>query len=78
MYKYVYQYKFFVILQLTAENLELQKHLVASQESQRFLTKEVCFKSYFESTNVYGEPIFVDFVGRPNHEIWFPKKRRFP
>ena len=33
---------------------------------------------YCESTIVCRVPIFVVFVGSPNHEIWFPTKWRFP
>ena len=32
---------------------------------------------YCESTIVRGVPIFVIFVGRPNHESWFPTKEIF-
>ena len=31
-------------------------------------------KIYYESTTVRGVPIFVDFVGRQNHEFWSPTK----
>ena len=44
------------------------------------LLAKVTFKLfvYCESTIVRGVPIFVVFMGRLNHEIWFPTKRRFP
>ena len=35
-------------------------------------------KLYCESTFICGVPIFVDFMGRPNLEIWFPTNKRFP
>ena len=33
------------------------------------------WNSYCKSTIVHGVPIFVDFVGKVNHKIWFPTKR---
>ena len=35
-------------------------------------------KNYCESTIVRGVPIFRVFMGRPNHDIWFPTKKENP